>query len=91
MKSSDTPILYIKDGCPWCAEALSYFKAQGVGLEAREVRRNKVFMEQMVKLSGQTKTPTFVYGEFLVADFDVGEFKAALQKAPAVQQALGIR
>lgn len=91
MKSSDTPILYIKDGCPWCVEALAYFKAQGVGLETREVRRNKVFMDQMVKLSGQTKTPTFVFGDFVVADFDVSEFKAALQKAPAVQQALGIR
>ena len=26
------PTLYIKPGCPWCEEALSYFKKQGVDL-----------------------------------------------------------
>ncbi len=90
MKLSKTPILYIKAGCPWCDQALAYFKAQGLDLEAREVRRNKVFMEQMVKLSGQTKTPTFAYGNFIVADFDVDEFKTALRQAPAIQTELGL-
>lgn len=85
-----TPILYIKSGCPWCNEAISYFKAQGVQVELREVRSNKPFMDQMKKLSGQSKTPTFVYGDFIVADFDVGEFKAAVNKAPSVKQALGL-
>lgn len=86
----NTPILYIKNGCPWCDEALSYFRANNIRLETREVRSNKVFMEQMVKVSGQTKTPTFVLGDFIVADFDIGEFKVALQQAPAIQAQLGL-
>lgn len=90
MNRSKKPILYIKAGCPWCDEAIAYFKAQGLALEIREVRRNKVFMDQMVQLSRQSKTPTFVHGDFVVADFDVGEFKAALRKAPAVQAELGL-
>jgi glutaredoxin len=90
MNISKKPILFIKSGCPWCIEALSYFESQGVQLETREVRGNKVFMEQMVKHSGQSKTPTFVMGDFVVADFDVGEFKAALQKAPAIKAQLRI-
>ena len=48
-------------------------------------------MDQMKQLSGQSKAPTFVYGDFVVADFDVQEFKAAVDQAPAVKQALGIR
>ncbi|MGB0414152.1 MAG: glutaredoxin family protein [Coraliomargarita sp.] len=85
-----TPILYIKSGCPWCNEAINYFQAQGVQVELREVRSNKPFMDQMKQLSGQTKAPTFVYGNFIVADFDVQEFKTAVEKAPAVKQALGL-
>ena len=90
MNTFKTPILYIKSGCPWCEDALTFFKANRIQLETREVRRNKVFMDQMVQHSGQTKTPTFVLGEFVVADFDIGEFKAAVAQAPAIQAHLGI-
>lgn len=86
----NTPILYIKSGCPWCEEALSFFRANSIRLESREVRSNKVFMDQMVKLSNQSKTPTFVLGDFIVADFDIGEFKAALQQAPTIKAQLGL-
>ena len=86
----NTPILYVKSGCPWCTEALSYFKSNNVQLETREVRSNKVFMDQMVTLSGQSKTPTFTLGDFTVADFDIGEFKAAVNQAPAVKARLGL-
>ena len=86
----NTPILYVKSGCPWCEEALSYFRTNNIRLETREVRSNKVFMDQMVKLSGQTKTPTFVLGDFMVADFDIGEFQTALNQAPAVKAQLGL-
>ncbi len=91
MNTSANPILYIKAGCPWCEEALAFFKAEGVQLETREVRKNKVFMDQMVAHSGQSKAPTFVMGDFVVADFDVGEFKTAVNQAPAVKSVLGIR
>ena len=90
MNTNQDPILYVKSGCPWCTEAIAYFKSKAVQLETREVRSNKVFMEQMIKRSGQSKTPTFVMGDFLVADFDIGEFTAAINKAPAVKTTLGL-
>lgn len=90
MNLQSTPILYVKSGCPWCIEALSFFDANNIRVETREVRSNKVFMDQMVQLSGQSKTPTFVLGDFVVADFDVGEFAAALDRAPAVKARLGL-
>ena len=86
----NTPILYIKSGCPWCDDALSFFRSNNIRLETREVRSNKVFMDQMVKLSSQSKTPTFVLGDFIVADFDISEFKVALNQAPAIKARLGL-
>ena len=47
-------------------------------------------MDAMLALSGQTKTPTFEYGDFMVADFDVDEFLAELNEFPEIRQKLGI-
>lgn len=44
----------------------------------------------MVSLSGQTKTPTFEFEDFVVADFSVDEFLAELNEFPEVRQKLGI-
>ena len=90
MNQNALPILYIKAGCPWCTEALSFFNANGVELDVRDVNRSAKDMDAMVALSGQTKTPTFEYGDFVVADFDVGEFLAELNEFPEVRKQLGI-
>ena len=90
MSNQNTPILYIKSGCPWCTEALSFFNSQGVDLDVRDVLRNPKDMDAMVALSGQTKTPTFQYEDFLVADFSVDEFLADLREFPEIQRKLGI-
>jgi len=44
----------------------------------------------MVEISGQTLTPTFEYGEFIVADFSVDEFVQELEEFPEVMRELGI-
>ena len=90
MNINKLPILYIKSGCPWCHEALSFFNMQGVQVEVRDVNSNSKDMDAMLALSGQTKTPTFEYGDFMVADFDVDEFLAELTKFPEIRQKLGI-
>lgn len=90
MSKQTRPILYIKSGCPWCREALSFFNSQGVDLDVRDVNLNAKDMDAMVSLSGQTKTPTFVYEDFMVADFDVDEFSAELSEFPEIKQKLGI-
>lgn len=90
MSHINTPILYIKSGCPWCREALTFFNAQGVDLDVRDVLQNSKDMNAMVSLSGQTKTPTFEFEDFMVADFSVDEFVAELSEFPEVQHKLGI-
>ena len=90
MSENKLPILYIKSGCPWCYEALSFFKGQGVQVETRDVNADPKAMDAMFTLSGQTKTPTFEYEDFMVADFDVDEFLAELRKLPEISKKLGI-
>jgi len=85
-----TPILYIKPGCPWCREALSFFDDHGIAVEVKDVLEDEDAMQRMVAVSGQTKTPTFEFGEFIVADFDVNEFRAELDESPEIQIQLGL-
>jgi len=84
------PILYMKIGCPWCREALSFFNSQGVDLDLRDVDADAKDMEAMVSISGQSKVPTFEYDDFVVADFSVDEFLAELNEFPEVRHNLGI-
>jgi len=85
------PILYIKQGCPWCADALEYFSGFGLELELIDVRTNPSRMAELEKVSGQTKTPTLKNGDFVVADFDVDEFKDALRENPVEAEKLGLQ
>ena len=90
MTEETKPILYVKTGCPWCTEAISYFNSQGIELEIRNVSQNSDFMNAMVALSGQTKAPTFEFGEFSVADFSVDEFLAELNAFPEIRKKIGL-
>ncbi len=85
----NTPILYIKPGCPWCREATSFFSQHGVPVEIRDVTASAQNMQRMLEISGQSLTPTFEFGEFIVADFDVQEFLDEVEQVPEVKQQLG--
>ena len=85
------PILYVKQGCPWCVEALAYFKKQGIDLEIVDVRIHADKMADLQRISGQGMTPTLKNGDFIVADFDIGEFEEALRQNPEEAIKLGIR
>lgn len=71
-------ILYTKKGCPWCKGVLDLFAEkgmrQGIGegfdFEEREVLGNKVYFDELVTKSGQTKTPTLDVDGEILADTD---------------------
>jgi len=85
------PIFYTKPGCPWCVEALEFFAKQGVKLDVRDVSADMHQMRQLVALTGQSKCPSFRYGDFIVADFGVDEFINKARKHPAVCAELGLK
>ncbi|GHB94592.1 glutaredoxin family protein [Cerasicoccus arenae] len=84
------PIVYIKPGCPWCREALTYFQQHGVDLDVRDVIRSRSSMQRMIEVSGQSLTPTFEYGDFIVADFSVDEFIDQIAEVPEIRRELGL-
>jgi glutaredoxin 3 len=84
------PILYIKQGCPWCIDALAYFKEVGLKLDVVDVINNPSKMEDLLSCSGQNKTPTLKNGGFVVADFDINEFKQSMIENPNEAKKLGI-
>ncbi len=84
------PILYIKSGCPWCREALGFFSEQGIEVEVHDVNENASSYQRMIAVSDQTKTPTFEFDDFVVADFDVEEFVEELDQRPDIKEALGL-
>jgi len=84
------PILYVKRGCPWCREALSFFSQHGVELDVRDVSQSEASLHRMIEVSGQTLTPTFEFEEFVVADFSVDEFLDELEQVPEVKKQLGL-
>jgi monothiol glutaredoxin len=65
------PLLYIKQGCPWCIEAEIFLKRHNVAYQLIEVRHNPAAFEEMIKISGQTKAPTLQWTDgSVLADFD---------------------
>ena len=63
-------ILYTKTGCPWCEDVLELFKEKNIAFEEREVLRNRIYYDELVKKSGQTKTPTLDIDGSILADSD---------------------
>ncbi len=73
-------IIYTKTGCPWCKEALSMLRKYDVVFEEREVLSNKIFFDELVQKSGQSKTPTFDYNGEILADTDAETARRFLEE-----------
>jgi len=83
------PILYTKNGCPWCIDALEYFNKANLKFNVIDVLREPSKINELLACSGQTKTPTLKNGDFVVADFDIDEFKQAMLENPTQAKELG--
>ena len=83
------PILYVKQGCPWCVDALAYFEDKQIKLNVVDVRNDPRKMDELLEVSGQTLTPTLKNGDFVVADFDLQEFEQVLSANPEEAEKLG--
>lgn len=84
------PILYVRRGCPWCREAQTFFSSHAVEVEVRDVGRHVSDLKRMIELSGQSLTPTFEWGDFVVSDFSIEELLDELRERPDIQMRLGI-
>lgn len=80
MPAEELPILYVKEGCPWCQEAVSFLDEHGVSYKLREVTGDPAAWEEMQKKSGQTKAPTLDWRGKILADFGTDELVPFLRE-----------
>lgn len=78
--AKEMPTLYVKQGCPWCDEAIAFLDRNGVGYHLKEVRSDAAAYAEMQKKSGQTKAPTLDWNGKILADFGTDELVPFLRQ-----------
>ena len=76
----ELPILYVKPGCPWCAEVIDFMRANGIGYREQNVTADPKAFDEMQRKSGQTKAPTLDWRGRILADFGVAELVPFLRE-----------
>lgn len=72
--------LYVKTWCPWCVTAKRDLDHRGFFYEEIDVERDSVGYREMIRLSGQSRTPTLVAGSHVLPDFGTEELELFLKK-----------
>ena len=72
--------LYVKTWCPWCITARQYLAKRGYEFEEVDVEADRAAYAEMIRLSGQTYTPTLSVEDKLLADFGPAELQLFLEK-----------
>ena len=83
--STPRPFLYIKPGCPWCDEVEDYLKEHGIAYGKADVNSDQAAFDELVRLSGQMKTPTMRWDEEILADFGADELDVFLRERNVVK------
>lgn len=76
--NDEKPILYIKQGCPYCVEAVEFFEEHDIAVRQVEVLSDPAAFEEMKRKSGQAKAPTLDWRGEILADFGVDELQEFL-------------
>ena len=69
----ELPILYAKQGCPWCEEVVAFLDGHGVSYRLKDVTADPAAFKEMQEKSGQTKAPTLDWNGKILADFGTDE------------------
>ncbi|BET65356.1 hypothetical protein ASA1KI_02740 [Opitutales bacterium ASA1] len=77
--TQELPILYVKPGCPWCADAIEFLDRVGVSHREVDVLSDRDAADDMRIASGQEKAPTLDWHGSILADFDVEQLRDFLR------------
>lgn len=72
--------LYVKTWCPWCVAAKEYLDGHGFHYQQIDVLSDRAAYDEMIRLSGQTYTPTLVAHGHVLADFGPEELAPFFNK-----------
>ena len=62
--------LFIKPSCGWCNLAMRWLDERGINYELIDVFAERGAFQEMVNLSGQTRSPVIEVDGKILADFD---------------------
>ncbi len=79
----ETPILYVKRGCPYCKTAKDFLDRKQISYREIEVTAAPAEMKNLEKISGQKKTPTLVWDGDVLANFGTEELEPFLAQHSA--------
>jgi glutaredoxin len=80
MADENLPILYVKPGCPWCEEVVTFLSEKGIGYREKDVISDAAARAEMQQKSGQTRAPTLDWNGKILSDFGVDELVPFLRK-----------
>ena len=83
--STPRPFLYVKSGCPWCAEAEAFLQEHNIAYGKVDVHADPEAFAEMKRLSGQTKAPTMRWDEEILSDFGADELETFLREKGVVK------
>ena len=73
--------LYVKIWCPWCVTAQEWLDARGYRYAVLDVESDAAAYAEMIRLSGQRRTPTLVTGAGeILPDFGPDELEVFVEK-----------
>ncbi len=73
--------LYVKTWCPWCVAAREWLDAHAYKYELVDVEANRMDYDEMIRFSGQGKTPTLLMPDGkMLPDFGTDELVVFLGK-----------
>ena len=73
--------LYVKVWCPWCVAAREWLDSRGYRYKLIDVEADRGDYDEMIRLSGQSKTPTLVTRQgSVLPDFGPEELEAFIAK-----------
>ena len=73
-------IVYSRNFCAWCDDVKNFLKNNKIEFEERDVAKNKEYLEEMVKKSGQQFVPTIDIDGDILADADAAAVEKFLKQ-----------
>jgi len=71
--------VYSTPGCPWCAKAKEFLKANNIKYKDIDVAEDSDAAKEMIEKSGQKGVPVIDIDGKILIGFDEGELKGALK------------
>jgi len=73
-------IVYSRNLCAWCDEVKDFLRKNNIKYEERDIAKNKEYLDEMVKKSGQQFVPTIDIDGHILADADASAVEKFLKQ-----------